>query len=159
MPHVSMEYAIMVPVLLLQVILIPMAAGWMMDVWVVRRRETALQDVASHMGTAIQQLYFSLNSEEVAVGITSHSPKVPPFIESIPYVITASDRKVESSTIIDLHLALIGTGTTANSRVTLGPNVLWKQSAGVRAPFLSNATSASIYVEKFSNGTLGFSFG
>jgi len=136
MPHVSMEYAIMVPVLLLQVILIPMAAGWMMDVWVVRRRETALQDVASHMGTAIQQLYFSLNSEEVAVGITSHSPKVPPFIESIPYVITASDRKVESSTIID-----------------------WQQSAGVRAPFLSNATSASIYVEKFPNGTLGFSFG
>lgn len=154
MPHISMEYAIMVPVLLMQVILIPMAAGWMMDVWVVRRRETALQDVASHMGTAIQQLYFSLNSEEVAAGITSHSPKVPPFIESIPYLITASFRKVENSRIIDLHLALIGTGTTTNSRVTLGPNVLWKQST-----FLSNATSASIYVEKFSNGTLGFSFG
>jgi len=154
MPHISMEYAIMVPVLLLQVILIPMAAGWMMDVWVVRRRETALQDVASHMGTAIQQLYFSLNSEEVSAGITSDSPNVPPFIESIPYVITASDRKVENSTMIDLHLALIGTGTTASSQVTLGPNVVWKQST-----FLSNATSPSICVEKFSDGTLGFSFG
>lgn len=154
MPHVSMEYAIMVPVLLMQVILIPLAAGWMMDVWVVRRRETALQDVASHMGTAMQQLYFSLNSEDVAAGITIHSPRVPPFIESIPYVITASDRKVGNSTIFDLHLALIGTGTTTNSRVTLGPNALWKQST-----YLSNATSPSISVEKSSNGTLDFSFG
>jgi hypothetical protein len=154
MPHVSMEYAIMVPVLLLQVILIPMAAGWMMDVWVVRRRETALQDVASHMGTAIQQLYFSLNGEEIGAGTTTHFPKVPPFIESIPYVITASNRKVENSTIIDLYLALMGTGTTVTSRVTLGPNVLWQQST-----FLSNATSTSIDVEKFPNGTLSFSFG
>jgi hypothetical protein len=154
MPHMSMEYTIMVPVLLLQVILIPMAAGWMIDVWVVRRRETALQDVASHMGTAIQQLYFSLYGEEIAVGSTTHSPKVPPFIESIPYVITASDRKVENSTIIDLYLALIGTGTTVTSRVTLGPDVLWQQST-----FLSNATSASINVQKFPNGTLSFSFG
>jgi hypothetical protein len=154
MPHVSMEYAIMVPVLLLQVILIPMAAGWMIDVWVVRRRETALQDVASHMGTTIQQLYFSLNSEEIAAGTTTHSPKVPPFIESIPYVITASDRKFGNSTILDLYLALIGTGTTVTSRVTLGPNVLWQQST-----FLSNATHTSIDVQKFPNGTLSFSFG
>lgn len=154
MPHVSMEYAIMVPVLILQVILIPMAAGWMIDVWAVRRRETALQDVASHIGTTIQQLYFSLNREEIAAGTTTHSPNVPPFMESIPYVITASDRKVENSTIVDLYLALMGTGTTVTSRVTLGPNVLWQQST-----FLSNSTSASICVEKFPNGTLGFSFG
>jgi hypothetical protein len=154
MPHVSMEYAIMVPVLLLQVILVPMAAGWMIDVWVVRRRETALQDVASHMATAIQQLYFSLYREEIAAGTTTHSPKVPPFIESIPYVITASDRKVENGTMIDLYLALMGTGTAVTSRVTLGPNVLWQQST-----FLSNATSTSIDVQKFPNGTLSFSFG
>jgi hypothetical protein len=154
MPHVSMEYAIMVPVLLMQVILIPMAASWMIDIWVVRRRETALQDVASNMGTSIQQLYFSLNGEEIAAGTTTDSPKVPPFIESIPYVITASDTKFENSTIIDLHLALIGTGTTVTSRVTLGPNVQWQQST-----FLSNATHTSIDVQKLPNGTLSFSFG
>jgi hypothetical protein len=149
-----MEYAIMVPVLLMQVILIPMATGWIMDVWAVRRRETALQDVASHIGTTIQQLYFSLNREEIAAGTTTHSPNLPPFIESIPYIITASHRKVENSTLVDLYLALIGTGTTVTSRVTLGPDVLWQQST-----FLSNSTSACITVEKFSNKTLNFSFG
>jgi len=154
MPHVSMEYAIMVPILLVQVILIPMAAGWMMDVWVVRRRETALQDVASHVGSTIQQLYFSLNREEVFAGITTQAANVPPFIESIPYVITASGTKVENSTFIDLYLTLMGIGTTATSRVTLGPNVSWEQST-----FVSNSTNASIQVEKFSNGTLSFSFG
>jgi hypothetical protein len=152
-----MEYAIMVPILLVQVILIPMAAGWMMDAWVIRRRETALQDVASHVGTTIQQLYFSLDREEIAAGVTTQSANVPPFIESTPYVITASYRKVEDSTIIDLHLALMGIGTSTTTRVTLGPNVLWEQST-----FVSNSTSASIKVEKFSNTSgsfLSLSFG
>jgi len=129
-------------------------ASWMMDAWVVRRRETALQDVASHIGTTIQQLYFSLNREEIAAGTTTQAANVPPFIESIPYVITASNRRVENSTIIDLYLTMMGIGTTATTRVTLGPNVLWGQST-----FVSNSTSASIKVEKFSNGTLNFSFG
>ena len=153
MPHVSMEYAIMVPILLVQVILIPVATGWMMDSWVIRRRETALQDVASHLGTTIQQLYFSLNREEIAAGTTTQATNVPPFIESIPYVVTASNRKVGNSTIIDLYLALMGIGITTTTRVTLGPNVLWEQLA-----FISNSTTASIRVEKFSNGTLDFSF-
>jgi hypothetical protein len=59
-----MEYVIMVPILLMQVVFIPMATGWMMDVWVDQRKETALQDVASHLGSTIQQLYLSLNREE-----------------------------------------------------------------------------------------------
>jgi hypothetical protein len=148
-----MEYVIMVPILLMQVILIPMAAGWMMDVWVDKRRETALQDVASYMGTTIQQLYFSLTREEVEAGITTQSANVPNFIESIPYVITASDKKVENSTLVDLHLALMGVGIAVNTRVTLGPNALWQQST-----FLSNSTSAGLEVMKYANGTLAFSF-
>ncbi len=154
MPHVSMEYAIMVPILLVQVILIPAAASWMMNTWVIRRRETALQDIASYMGSTIQQIYFSLNRQEVMAGITTQAANVPPFIESIPYVVTASDRRIDNSTFIDLYFALIGTGTSVSTRVTLGPNVLWKEST-----FVSNSTSASIKVEKFSNGTLSFSFG
>jgi hypothetical protein len=125
-----------------------------MDVWAVRRRETALQDVASHIGTTIQQLYFSLDRDVIATGTTIYSPNVPPFIESIPYIITASmPEPVGDSTIIDLRLDLVGTGTTVTSRVTLGPDALWQQST-----FLSNSTSACITVEK-SNGTLRFSFG
>ena len=154
MPHVSMEYAIMVPILLVQVILIPVAAGWMMETWVTRRREIALRDVASQIGTTIQQLYFSLHPKEIGAGTTTQAANVPPFIESIPYFITASARKVENSTMLYLHLALMGVDTTAAARVTLGPNVLWQQSM-----FVSNSTSASVRVQKLSNGTLSFSFG
>jgi len=154
-PNVTMEYVIMVPILLMQVILIPMATGWMMDVWVDRRRETALQDVASHVGSTVQQLYLSLNREEAGAGTVTQASNVPQFIESIPYVIDASDRRVENSTIIDLHLALMGTSITATTHVTLGSNVL----LGTQRTFISNSTSACIKVEKFSNGTLSFSFG
>ncbi len=154
MPHVSMEYAIMVPILLVQVILIPLAASWMMDVWVARRREIALRDVASHVGTTIQQLYFSLSQEEIVHGTTHQDPNVPPFIESTPYVITASDRKFENSTLIDMYLAMVGTDIHATTRVTLGPNVLWQRST-----FVSNSTNACITVEKFPNNTLSFGFG
>ena len=154
MPHVSLEYVIMVPILIVQVILIPVATGWMMDVWVSRRRENELRDVASHMGTTIQQLYFSLNREEIIAGTTTQTPEVPPSIEFLPYYITASSQKYENSTLIDLNLALTGTDITVMTRVTLGPNVLWQDST-----FLSNSTNPCVIVEKFSNGTLSFSFG
>jgi hypothetical protein len=150
-----MEYVIMVPVLLMQVILVPMATVWMIDVWVDQRKETALQDVASHLGSTIQQLYLSLNREEAGAGTVTQVSNVPPFIESIPYVVDASDRRVENGTIIDLHLALIATSITAFTRVTLGSNVL----LGPQRTFISNSTNACIMVEKFSNGTLSFSFG
>ena len=145
----------MVPILLMQVLLIPVATGWMMDVWVDRRRETALQDVASHVGSTIQQLYLSLNREETGAGTVTQASNVPQFIESTPYVIDASDRRVENSTIIDLHLALMGTSITATTYVTLGSNAL----LGTQRTFISNSTTACIKVEKFSNGTLSFSFG
>jgi len=154
-PHVTMEYTIMIPILLMQVILIPVATGWMMTVWVDQRREIALQDVASHLGSTVQQLYLSLNREEVGTGIVTQASIFPPFIESIPYSVDASDRRVENGTIIDLHLAMIGTSITATTYVTMGSNVL----LGPQRAFMSNSTSAGIKVEKFSNGTLSFSFG
>jgi hypothetical protein len=150
-----MEYVIMVPVLLMQVLLVPMATVWMMDVWVDQRKETALQDVASHLGSTIQQLYLSLNREEAGAGTVTQASNVPTFIESIPYRVDASDRRVENSTIIDLHLALIETSITATTHVTLGSNVL----LGEQRTFISNSMNACIKVEKFSNGTLSFSFG
>jgi hypothetical protein len=145
----------MVPVLLMQVLLIPMATVWMIDVWIDQRKETALQDVASHLGSTIQQLYLSLNREEAGAGTVTQASNAPQFIESIPYEVDASDRRVENSTIIDLHLALVGTSITATTHVTLGSNAL----LGPQRTFMSNSTSACIMVEKFSNGTLSFSFG
>jgi hypothetical protein len=144
----------MLPILIMQVILIPVATGWMMDVWALRRRENELRDIGGQLGTTIQQLYYSLNREEIVAGITTQTPQVPSSIEFIPYNVTASGQKYEDSTIIDLKLILKGTSTEASTRVTLGPNVIWQESI-----FVSNSTDAHISVEKFSNGTLSFSFG
>jgi len=148
-----MEYAIMVPILLVQVILIPAAASWIVHNWILRRRETALQDVGSRMGSTIQQLYFALNRDEIAAGITTQATNVPPFIESTPYLIIGSSRRIGNSTIIDLQLDLVGLGVGVTTFATLGPNALFQDST-----FVSNSTIASIAVEKYSNGTLSFSF-
>ena len=153
MPHSSMEYAIMVPVLLVQVILIPAATAWIIDVWTVKRKENALQDIANHVGSTIQQLYFSLNRDDVTPGTTLQSANFPLDVENIPFTIIAFSKKVENTTILDLQLALTGTEVTTTSRVTLGPNTLWKDST-----FSSNSTDPGIGVVKFSNGTLQFSF-
>lgn len=144
----------MVPILLVWVILVPMATGWMMEAWVDRRRETALQDVASHVGSTVQQLYFSLSREEIAAGTIIQNANVPPFVESTPYVITVSDKKIENSVILDFYLSLMGTSISTTTRVTLGPNAMWKTSI-----FMSNSTNACIKVEKSVDGILSFSFG
>mgnify|MGYP005831458935 CR=1 FL=1 len=144
----------MVPILLVQVILIPYATGLVMDIWGTRRRETALQDVASHFGSTVQQLYFTLNREEIAAGNITQAANIPPFIESFPYTVTASSRRIGNSTIIDLYFALTGTTITTTTQVTMGPNVLWTPSI-----YVSNSTSACIKVEKKLDGVLKFSFG
>lgn len=138
----------------MQVILIPVATGWMIDVWGLRRRENELRDIGGQLGTTIQQLYYSLNREEIVAGITTQTPQVQSSIEFLPYNVTASSQKYENSTIIDLYLILGGTNTAVSTRVTLGPHVVWQEST-----FVSNSTDAHISVEKFPNGTLNFSFG
>jgi len=68
MGHVTIEYMIMLPILILQIFLFPLTANWLMNIWVDSRRTLALQDVAGHLGSTIQQLYFSLNHETISNG-------------------------------------------------------------------------------------------
>jgi len=154
MPHSNIEYAIMAPILLLQVIFLPVATTWMMDYWGVKRMETTLQDVASHLGTTVQQLYYSLNRDDVLPGKVTQILDIPEYIESNPYTITASSLKIENSTAIDLNLALMQHEVTARVRTVLGSNALLTPSS-----FASNSTAAHMSVEKFANGTIRFSFG
>lgn len=158
MPHVTIEYVIMVPVLILQIFLFPLTAGWLMNVWVDSRRTLALQEVASHLGSTIQQIYFSLNHETISAGTATQKSDVPPFIENYPYTGTAILRTVldpdlNSSKVLKITLKLGTVGTTVTTSVILGQNVLWQEST-----FVSNSTSAGIRAEKFTNGTICLSF-
>jgi len=159
MGHITIEYMIMLPVLILQIFLFPLTANWLMNVWVDSRRTLALQDITSHLGSTIQQLYFSLNHETILAGAVNYSPGLPPFIENNYYegigtLRTVLDPLLNSSKVLDLTLTLATTGTTVSTSVILGPNVSWQSST-----FISNSTNACVHAEKFSDGTINLRFG
>lgn len=153
MPHVGMEYAIMIPILIMQVILMPLSAAWIISMWTDQRLQTELQDAANNVGSTVQQLYLSLNSEEVLPGTTSKMLNVPTTIESFLYYGNGSLRTVNTAKVLNLRFYMQGSGITANASVNLGPNVEWQSSV-----FRSNSTTASVQVQKSVTGLLTFSF-
>ncbi|MEM3696460.1 MAG: hypothetical protein QXQ94_03010 [Candidatus Bathyarchaeia archaeon] len=159
MPHVTIEYVIMVPVLILQIFLFPLTASWLMNIWVDSRRTLALQEAASHLGSSIQQVYFALNHDSISAGTVTQKVDVPPFIENYPYTGNATlktvlDPALNSSKVLEITLKLRTVGTAVTTSVILGQNVTWRESV-----FISNSTNACIWAEKFANGTICLSFG
>lgn len=160
MAHITIEYVIMLPILIMQILLFPLTASWLMNIWVDSRRTLALQEVASHLGSIIQQVYFTLNHETITAGRITQKPDVPPLIENLPYTGNATlktvlDPAMNSSKVLTITLRLKETGTTATTTVLLGPNVVWREST-----FISNSPNACIIAQKFANnGTIRLAFG
>jgi len=154
MAHITIEYMIMIPILIMQIFLFPLTASWLMNIWVDSRRTLALQEATSHLGSTIQQLYFSLNHETISAGTTTYSPGLPPFIENHHYIGNATLRTVGSSKVLELTLKLVKTRITVTTSVILGPNVLWREST-----FMSNSTNACVSAEKNSTGIICLYFG
>ena len=159
MPHVTIEYVIMMPILILQIFLFPLTTSWLMNIWVDSRRTLAVQDIASHLGSSVQQLYFSLNHETIPTGKVKYAPGLPPYIEDNPYVGNATIRATlgstpNSSKILEITVRLVATKIQVTTSAVLGPNVLWHESV-----FASNSTNACVNAEKFPNGTISLSFG
>ena len=157
MPQITIEYMIMIPILILQIFLFPLTAGWIMSTWVDSRRTLALQETASHLGSSIQQMYYSLNHGSISAGTVTNRLEVPPFIEGYAYTGNATVRTgsdPNSSKVLDVTLRLTGSSLDATTSVTLGQNVEWHDST-----FMSNSTYASIIAEKQSNGTIRLYFG
>jgi hypothetical protein len=157
MPHVTIEYVIMVPLMILQIFLFPLSASWLMNTWVDSRRSLSLKDAASHLGSTLQQLYFSLNHESISAGTTTYNPGLSPFIEDNHYVGTAilktvSNATTNSTKILELTLTLVGTGIIVTTSVIMGPKAFWQNSV-----FMSNSTHACVTAIKNSTGiTLRF---
>jgi hypothetical protein len=145
MPHVTIEYMIMIPVMILQIFLFPVVVSILMNTWVDQRRTLALQDVTSHLGSTIQQLYFSLNHDTIPSGNVTYSPGLPPFIENAYYVGSATQLTANSTTFLQLTVKLAGTSDSAMTTVVLGSNAIWRQST-----FVSNSTYACVSASKNS---------
>jgi hypothetical protein len=147
---------ILVPILIVQIFLFPIAAASIMNVWIDSRRTLALEETAGHLGSSIQQLYFSLNHTSIAEGNVTNKLGIPPFIESYSYsgngtLRTASNDSIK---ILDLSLKYRGLEISTATSVQLGQNVAWSDSM-----FISNSTNARVIAQKFPNGTIQLSFG
>ena len=151
---------IVFPILILQVFLFPMVATSFMNVWVSSRRNVALQDAASNLGSTIQQSYFSLNQSTVPTNTTmTVYPGLPASIEGYTCRATATLQTVSQPplgpiTVLQITLNLQNAGLWGNTSVLLGSNVVWQYST-----FISNSPKAYVTAQKLANYTISLGFG
>jgi hypothetical protein len=157
MTHVAIETVIMVPLLVLQIFLLPMVATTMTSYWLDNSRQVAVQDTANQLADIFQQLYISFNRREVLNGTIEWTSTLPKEVVSYPYIANGSlytSLGSNSSKILILQVKLQRVGDAATASVAFGSNVLWNQAS----VFYSDSLTAAIEVQKFADGTLRFSF-
>jgi hypothetical protein len=155
LPSVTIEYVILIPLLFTQVIVFPFVASTITSNWQNSQRDIELQDAANHLASTIQQLYLTVNRDEVLECTVNQSSPVPITVASYPYNATCSlsNPPTGYSKVLTVTLTLDEVSNTATSLAVLGPNVEWMPST-----LRSTSTDSSINIEK-ENGVLTFSFG
>lgn len=159
MPSVTIEYVILIPLLFTQVIVFPLVASTMTSNWQESQRSIELQGAADHLASTIQQLYLSINNDEILAGTVTQASPVPITVGSYPYTVTgslSSPSNPESTRILAVTLTLDEVGDAATASAVLGNNVQWIDSS-----LRSTSVDASINVQKLddANNTLVLSFG
>ena len=156
MPSVTIEYVILIPLLFTQVLVFPFVASTITSNWQDSQRDVELQGAANHLASTIQQLYLTINRDEVLECTVTQASPVPVTVGSYPYdaMGSLSSLSENSTRILSVTLTLDEVGNTATAAAVLGPDVSWTDST-----LRSTSTDAYIKVQKFSNGTLAFSFG
>jgi hypothetical protein len=158
MANITIEYMILIPVLIMLIFLLPYATSLIMSSWSTSSETLALQDASSQVESSIQQLYFFLNHATIPSGNVTSSLNIPRFINNYAYTGSATLTSVvsgsSSSKVLKLTLKLIGSSIFVTSLVNLGQNVNWTASA-----FMSNSTTACIQASKDSNNSITLSFG
>ena len=157
MPQVTIEYMIMIPIVIMQIFLFPLTASWIMNTWVDSRQNLVLRETASYLGSSIHQTYTALSHDSVSEGIVTNKLEIPESIEGKIYMGNATLNAISefnSSKILQINLYIIDSEIVAQSSVTLGNDFEWQNST-----FESNSAYAIIYAEKLSTGIIRFSFG
>jgi hypothetical protein len=159
MPHITIEYMIMIPLLVLQIFLFPLTASWLMNVWVNSRLTLALNNSASQLGSTVLQLYSTLNHNTTGTSnmMATSAISLPPYIEGHAYTGIASLTATgpgNASQVLAVTLTLTGTAQKTTFTVTLGPNAVWQSST-----FVSNSANPIITAAKYANNTIILGFG
>jgi hypothetical protein len=156
MAHITIEYVILIPILILQIFLLPYFASAFMNYWSTSSQTLALQDANNHIRSSIQQLYFFLNNPSVSTGTVTNNIGTAHYIGNHAYVGNATLISVSGSgsgKVLELTLKLNGTAISTTSPIILGQNVQWSSST-----FSSNSNSAYINAYKDSNNVIWLSF-
>ncbi len=141
MAHVTIEYMILVPVLIMQIFLFPFVATTIMNTWTDQQRTLELQEIAGHLGSSVQQLYFTINRASDETGCLTSTLDTPSTVDNHFYSISLWDVSNPSSSakVMKLTLNIIGESGESSSLITLGNNAAWQDGV----TFRSNVTSIS----------------
>jgi hypothetical protein len=156
MAHITIQYMILIPLLILQIFLLPYVASIMMGYWSTSSEAIALQDATSNISSSIQQLYFFLSDTLVSPGTITSNLNVPEYIGNYAYVGNATLVSVSGSNsgkLLQITLTLMGSKISTASTVATGQNVQW-----INSTFMSNSTNPCINGYKDSNNTIWLSF-
>jgi hypothetical protein len=156
-PQISVQYMIMIPVLILQIFLFPLAAQAIMNTYSDSRMSIELQTATGHMGSSIQQLYYTMNQlTDSPTGSVKIDLDTPAQIEGHAYTTTLHQVAYMDSScqIMNVTLKIVGTNTQSSTLVTLGQNVDWPENLA----FNSTANDLSLIATKTGN-SIWISFG
>jgi hypothetical protein len=147
--HITIEYMIMIPVLIMQIFLFPLAASVIINTWVDSNMTIQLQTTSGHMGSYIQQLYYTMNHGSISDGSMKITLDVPPIINGRAYTTTLSHvlHLDTSYQIMNVTLKIIGTKVQTSTLVTLGQNVDWHENLA----FNSTSHDLSLIATKTAN--------
>lgn len=145
MPHITLEYMIMIPILLTQIIVFPYLAITIRDSWLGSNVNLELQEIGSNLSSSMQQLYYTMNHASISSGTLSAKIDNPAVIGDgygnfYSYTIKLLNATEANSNVRILNITLsivAGPGGSTSTLVTLGENAAWQNNS----VFLSNSTS------------------
>jgi len=154
--QITIEYMIMIPVLILQIFLFPLTATIIIDNWADSRQTLQLEQVAGHLGSTIQQLYYTVSHASMVNGSMWVKLDVPETIEQHAYSVTLGNvtHQDGSYRIMNITLRSLSRDISCSTLVTLGDNVNWQNNVS----FNSTARNLSLTATKTQNNiqlTLG----
>ncbi len=152
MAHITIEYMIMIPVLIMQIFLFPIAASVIMNTWGDSNTTIQLQTTSGHMGSSIQQLYHTISHGSMSDGSMKITLDVPPIINGRAYTTTLSHltHSDTSYQIMNVTLNIIGSKVQSSTLITLGENVDWDENLA----FNSTSHNLSLIATKTANSIL-----
>ncbi len=157
MANITIEYMILIPILILQIFLLPYATGIFMSYWTTSSDTLALNNACTHISASIGQLYLFLNNPSVSSGTVTNNLGISTYIGNYAYSGNAtlnSSSGSGSGAVLELTLTLIGSSISTTAPVTLGNNVQW-----VNSTLVSNSNLNCVIGQKESNNTILLSFG